>query len=369
MPIAERIAYFGHAAVAPLSGPASEAIATWLGEATQEGVRAWGRWDAAADAARSAAAQLISAKPEEVAFVSSTTAGISLVAEGFPWLPGDNVVTLADEFPSNQYPWLNLRDRGVEVRRLPTQLGRLDLAELARACDGRTRMVALSWVNYATGFRHDLPAVTEIAHAQGALLFVDAIQGLGAFPLDVQEIPIDFLAADGHKWLLSPEGAGLLYLRQAHLDRIHPQGVGWHSVVHEGDFSRIELDLKPAAERFEGGSPNSVGIIGLGASLKLLLELGVTNIAAAVLDFAQAATERLRQLGAVLVSPDEDKHRSGIVSFELPGQDPQQVRLRCLADGVLVNVREGRLRISPHGYNGHEDLARLLASLSADPRS
>lgn len=363
MPISGRCAYFDHAAVAPLSGPASAAIARWLDEATHEGVRAWGRWNRTADDARSAAARLLHARPEEIAFVSSTTAGISLVAEGFAWQAGDNVVTLADEFPSNQYPWLNLADRGVEVRRLPTQEGRLDLADLEQACDARTRIVSISWVNYATGFRHDLAAVAEIAHRAGALLLVDAIQGLGVFPLDVREIPIDFLAADGHKWLLSPEGAGILYIRREHLDRIRPQGVGWHSVVHEGDFSRIELDLKPAAERFEGGSPNSVGIAGLGASLAMFNELGRQNIAESVLHFTRTASERLRSLGATIVSPQDDPHRSGIVAFELPGHDPKEIRGRCLAADVLLSVRNGRLRISPHGYNNEDDLERLLDAL------
>lgn len=360
MPVAERLVYLDHAAVAPLSGPASGAIGRWLTEATQEGVRAWGRWDRTADGSRRSAAELIGASPEEIAFVSSTTAGISIVAEGFAWAAGDNVVTLADEFPSNQYPWLNLQPRGVEVRRLPTRLGRIELDELAAACDARTRIVAVSWVNYATGYRHDLAAMAEIAHRHGALIMVDAIQGLGVFPLDVADGPLDFLAADGHKWLLSPEGAGILFIRREHLDRIRPQGVGWHSVVHEGDFSRIELDLKPAAERFEGGSPNSVGISGLGASLAMINDLGPANISRAVLDFTRTAVKRLKQLGASVASPEEDSRRSGIVAFELPGEDSHQIRRRCLAEGIVVSLRNGRLRISPHGYNTADDLERLL---------
>jgi selenocysteine lyase/cysteine desulfurase len=365
MPIAERLVYFNHAAVAPLSGPASEAIGRWLDEATHEGNAAWGRWDRTADQARLSAAQLIGAGTEEIAFVSNTTAGISLVAEGFSWSPGDNVVTLADEFPSNQYPWLNLQSRGVEVRRLPTRLGRIELQTIADACDARTRIVAISWVNYATGYRHDVAAVAEIAHRRGGLVMVDAIQGLGVFPLDVADGPIDFLAADGHKWLLAPEGAGILYIRREHLERIRPQGVGWHSVVHEGDFARIDLDLKAAAERFEGGSPNSVGITGLGASLAMIHELDPANIGAAVLDLTQWTVERLKQLGAKVASPDDAAHRSGIVSFDLPGQDVQEIRRRCLAAGIIVSVRNGRLRISPHGYNNEGDIERLLDVLKS----
>ncbi len=145
---------------------------------------------------------------------------------------------------------------------------------LEDACDERTRLVSVSWVGYASGWRCDLDAVAELAHRRGALLFVDAIQGLGVFPLDVQATPVDFLAADGHKWMLGPEGAGLFYLRREHLDRLRPIGVGWHSVVHAADYNRIELELKPSAARYEGGSQNMVGFIGLAESLELLLEFG-----------------------------------------------------------------------------------------------
>src|SRR5262249_25232934 len=150
---------------------------------------------------------------------------------------------------------------------------------LADACDGRTRVVSVSWIGYATGYRHDVKRISEIAHGCGALLFVDAIQGLGAFPLDVNEMGIDFLAADGHKWMLGPEGAGIAYIHREHLGRLRATAVGWHSVV-QSDFTHVELNLKPAAARFEGGTQNSAGLIALGASLKLLLDLGMESVAA-----------------------------------------------------------------------------------------
>ena len=213
MPVAQRWAYFDHAAVAPLPERTRAAVTRWVDLAATEGDTVWPSWSNRVEQCRGLAARLIHAEPAEIALVHSTTEGITLVAEGYPWQPGDNVVTLDNEFPSNQYPWLNLASRGVETRRVPAVDGRVDLDRLADACDARTRIVTVSWVGYASGYRVDLDQVAELAHRKGALLFVDAIQGLGVFPLDVQKTPIDFLAADGHKWLLGPEGAGLFYLR------------------------------------------------------------------------------------------------------------------------------------------------------------
>lgn len=359
MPIARRFAYFDHAAVSPLPIGTQTAITAWAAEAAEWGDVHWMDWARQVDALRTAAAQLIGATVDEVALVQNTTAGVSLVAEGFPWQPGDNVVTLTDEFPTNQYAWLHLASRGVEVRRLSTDEGRLDAAQLAAACDSHTRIVALSWVGYASGWRQDLDALADAVHRRGALLFVDAIQGLGVFPLDVRATPIDFLAADGHKWLLGPEGAGLFWIRREHLDRLRPLGVGWNSVVGAHDFHRIELRFKPTAERYEGGSANMVGLLGLAASLRLLMQFGPAALGARIIEYTQLACERLLQMGAVVHTRREPGHESGIVSFSLPGRDPLEQRRRWLDRGVVVSCRAGRLRISPHAYNNQEDLERL----------
>lgn len=363
MPVSERWAYFDHAAVAPLTAPAAAAMGQYLDQAAREGDTVWPQWARQVRATRETAAALIGAVPEEIALVPSTTAGINLVAEGLDWRPGDNVVTLEDEFPSNLYPWMNQADRGVETRRVPTDRGRVDLAEFARHCDERTRLISISWVGYANGCRRDLAAFSKLAADCGALYFVDAIQGIGAFPLDVTQTPIDFLAADGHKWQLGPEGAGIAYIRRDRLPQLRPIGVGWHSVVHAADFSHIELRLKPDASRYEGGTQNMGGMIGLGASLALLAELGVEAIAAAILDFTDEACRRLAELGAEIYSPRDGDERSGIVLFDLPDVDPTHARDHCAQAGVAVACRGGRLRISPHGYNDQTDLERLLDAL------
>jgi selenocysteine lyase/cysteine desulfurase len=364
IPAAEKWAYFEHSAISPLPAPTRNAIAQWLDEATYQAAAAWYKWDRRLQEVRATAAKMVGAERDEIALVHSTTEGVSIVAEGFPWREGDNVVLPSDEFPANQYPWLNLASRGVETRRVPVEGGRIDLDRLEAACDERTRIVALSWVGYISGWRTDLDAAAEMAHRRGALILVDVIQGLGAFPLDVGKTPIDFFAAEGRKWLLSPEGTGLLYVKRKHLSTLRPVGVGWNSVVQGHDFTNIELRLKESTTRYEGGAPNSVGFIGMGASLDLLLSFGLDAISERILEITDACCQRLRQMGAVIYSRREErKHCSGIVTFEIPGCNPQALREHCAERHVSISCRSGRLRISPQAYINDDDIDRLIESL------
>ena len=297
----------------------------------------------------------------------NTTAGIGLVAEGYPWKEGDNAVLPDNEFPSNQYPWLNLISRGVEIRRVPTEGGPVPLEALARACDARTRIVSVSWVAYASGWRQDLDRLAEMVHGRGALLFLDAIQGLGVFPLDVRRTPIDFLAADGHKWLLGPEGAGIFYLRREHLDLLRPLGVGWNSVAHDRDFTRIELNFKDTAERYEGGTMNMAGFIGLNASLELLLRYGQEAIGRRVLEITDLACRRLDRRGGghreLSASPANAPQRHRFLPPARPrSRRPAQAMLQ--RGVVVLSCRAGRLRISPHAYNDESDVERLVEAMS-----
>ncbi len=363
MPVTRRWAYFDHAAVAPITRPAQLALEKWASDATRNGDICCPDWWRQIERLRILAAGAIGAETDEIALVRNTTEGINLVAEGYPWRPGDNVVTRADEFPSNQYPWMQLADRGVETRRVPADGGRIDLDRLADACDDRTRIVTVSWVTYGDGWRHDVDRLAEIAHRCGALLFLDAIQGLGVFPLNVKHTPVDFLAADGHKWLLGPEGAGIFFIRREHLARLRPVGIGWNSVAHGHDFSRIELELKDNAARYEGGSPNTAGLIALGASMEMLCGFGTEAIARRVLELTDLACQRLEDVGAVIHSDRQEPNKSGIVAFEFPGRDPQAIRKRCLARDVVLSCRGGRLRISPHAYNDASDIDRLIEAI------
>jgi selenocysteine lyase/cysteine desulfurase len=255
---------------------------------------------------------------------------------------------------------MHLKSRGVETRLVPVDGVRLELDRIAAACDARTRVVSVSWVGFASGWRTDLAALCELVHAKGACLFVDAIQGLGAFPLDVSSVPVDFLAADGHKWLLGPEGAGIFYIRRDRFDMLRPLGVGWNSVRHAGDFGNHNLVFKPTAGRYEGGTYNVVGIAALGASLELLLGYGMDRIAGRVLEVTDRLCERLRSAGCQVVSDRTGENRSGIVAVDVPGVSPLEFKRRCRTAGVVVNNREGHVRLSPHAYGSDDDIARLV---------
>ena len=363
MPVTRHWAFFDHAAVAPLSGQAQQALSTWAADLAEHGVAHDALWVRRVGAVRDLCGQLLNADPLDIAFIKNTSEGIGIVAEGYPWRPGDNVVTAEDEYPANRYPWMNLAGRGVEVRAVPSRGGRLLLDELRAAIDGRTRVVSLSFVEFATGFRNDLDAVGALCRERGVHFFVDAIQGLGVLALDVGRAPIDFLAADGHKWLLGPEGAGILYVRRELVDLLHPVGVGWNSVVGARDFDRIDLRLKPHAGRWESGSLNVAGITALGASLEWLLGPGIPAVEARVLELTDYLCERAPATGLEVFSSRAAGEKSGIVSLAAPGADVRALVRRCRERGVVINCRAGRLRVSPHCYNTTEEIDRFVATV------
>jgi cysteine desulfurase / selenocysteine lyase len=362
-PVTARWAFLDHAAVAAPPDVCARTQKEWADDKAVNGVTSYHPWADRVEETRRRAGRLLNADPLDICFVGSTTHGIGLVAEGFPWTAGENVVTVAEEYPSNQYPWMNLRDRGVEARAVPSRGNRVELADVRAAMDDRTRVLAISSVEFGSGFRNDLAALGELCRQRGVFFFVDAIQSLGVFPLDVQQVPVDALAADGHKWLLGPEGAGIAYIRREWVDRLHATGVGWNSVVHYADFSTIEFNLKPHAGRWEGGTVNAGAIAGLGESLQLLLDAGIENVRARVLELTGYLCENVQSAGAEVFSSRRPGEESGIVSLLTPGRDPKELLRRCKAAGVVVNVRGGRLRVSPHAYNTLDELDRFVEVL------
>ena len=369
MPVTNDYAYFDHAAVGPLTQPARIAVQDWLDQASTSGDLHWLDWSAAIEKLRRDGASLLHTTADQIALIPNTSFGINTVATGWNWKAGQNVIVAANEFPSNFLPWKSLHARGVEMRTiLPQEDGTLAVDHLINAIDSRTAMISVSWVGYATGYKIDLGELIERAHQKDVLVFVDAIQGLGAYPVDVENLNIDFLAADGHKWLLGPEGAGLLYVAKRHLDSIHPAMIGWNSIDQTEQFSNESGGLKKTAAKYEFGSNNTAGLLGLGASLNLLLQLGChessSGFADAILDVADYADERLRHLGASVDRNYNPAHRTGIVSFKFPGVDCVSFRKACIAENIILSVRHHRLRIAPHAYCTHEDVDRLLSCVT-----
>ena len=311
---------------------------------------------------RESVARLINARSStEIAFTRNTSHGLNIVAAGLPWREGDNVICAETEFPANVYPWVNLRRKGVEVRFVKPVDNRIRPEDVKAAMDDRTRLVALSFVEFATGYRNDLDALTEIAHEGGALISIDAIQGLGVFPVDVQRTPVDFLSAGTAKWLLGPVGFGFLYIRQERLDDLDLVMTGWIGVEDSRDFFRYDSPFKHDATRYEEGSLAPVMLLGTNRSVKMFLDLDVENVARRVLDLTGYLIEGLERKGLEVISPHEsEEERSGVVSF-VPEGDPAAVAAKLLENGIVVSQRGNFIRVSPHFYNTAEEIDRLLA--------
>jgi cysteine desulfurase/selenocysteine lyase len=360
-PVTERWAFLDHAAVAPLSLPAVTALRDYADSLAENGIAAVKHWLDRIAAVRALAARLLNAPDvNDVTFIPNTTHGIGIVAEGFPWSTGDNVVLASEEYPSNQYPWMNLASRGVEVRCVPSRGNRLAIDDIRAAMDHRTRVLTVSSVEFASGYRNDLDALGALCREEDVFFFVDAIQSLGVFPLDVQRTPIDALAADGHKWLLGPEGAGIGYIRREWVERLHPIGVGANSVVHPYAFTTIDFTLKPHAGRWEGGAYNVPGITALGASLELLLNEGIGQIEERITTLTDYLCGQAASRGWSIFSSRSAGEKSGIVSLIHPSLPASEVQKRCRAGGVIVNNRADRVRVSPHAYNTPDEIDRFL---------
>lgn len=363
-PVTKTWTYMDHAAVAPLSRRARDAIRAWADDLTEHGEVHEPEWDQRVEAVRALAGRLLQADPLDIAFIKNTSEGIGIVAEGFAWKPGDNMVTAVEEYPANIYPWMNLANRGVEVRQVPSRDRRIHIDDIRASMNDRTRIVSLSAVEFASGFRNDLDAIGSLCRERGVVFFVDAIQALGALPVNGAASPIDFLAADAHKWLLGPQGAGILYVRRELVERLHAVGVGWNSVVGSRNFSTIDFQLKPHAGRWESGTLNVAGITGLGASLELLLEVGIAAIAARVLELTDYLCEQAARRGWEVYSSRRPEDKSAIVSLLARHDDPRRLVRRCRDAHIVINQRHGRLRVSPHAYNTCDEIDRLLEVLA-----
>lgn len=363
-PVTQHCTYLNHAAVGVLPVPVYEAMERHLRDQRDFGAINYLDWFTAVKRTREVCAQFINAKPDEIAFAPNTSAGLAMIANGIAWRAGDNLVTAACEFPANVIPWQRVaREHNVEVRFAQEHNGRLETEEILSLIDERTRVVTLSFVEFASGFRNDLVTIGRHCRARDVLFVVDAIQGLGALRLDVQAACIDALSADAHKFLLGPEGVALFYVSRRALERIKPTLVGWLSVERPFEMDNFNQPWAPNAQRFEPGALNTAGVRGLGAAIELFLQVGLEHIENYLLELSEYLCAGLRERGYHIVSSRRPGEASAIVACQHDHYTAEELYRRLDAQHIITTARLGRLRISPHFYNTSSDVDRLLEQL------
>lgn len=366
-PQAPEIAYLNHAAVAPWPKRAGDALIDFARQNVEEGARHYPRWLEVETQLRRQLAQLINApSPNDIALVKNTSEALSMVAWGLSWKAGDEIVISDQEFPSNRIVWESLARQGVKV--VAATLDEDDPEGAVEAClSPRTKLVSISAVQYGTGLRLDLKRLGNACRERGILFCVDAIQSIGAEPMDVQALPIDFTMADGHKWMLGAEGLCLFYVRPELRNSLQLHEYGWHMVKQRGDFDRKDWEPAEDALRFECGSPNMLGIYTLQASTSLLLEVGLEEIRAGIADRLSWLETLLTPLpGYRQITPADPERRSGIFTFRLEGHDSATLYQELMNRGVVCAYRGGGVRFSPHFYTPPaviETAARTLTQL------
>jgi cysteine desulfurase/selenocysteine lyase len=357
------LTYLNHAAIGVLPIAARDAMITFASEHSKRGVLGIVAYENALQASRARLAQFTGAKPDEVAFLSNTSHAANILAQGITWEAGDEIIINDNEFGSNALPWLALRSQGVLIRMVSTTLERMTPDVLARMITPRTRLVATSWVSFIDGFRHDLAALAEIAHAAGAYFVSDVIQGLGAFPCDMHAWGVDAIFGGTQKWLLAQPGLGFLCLRGELLEHIQLRMPGWRSVETITNFLDYDQPLNASAARYEGGTPNLIGIAALVASLDVLDTAGAPSRAKHIITLTDHLVEALERKNAHVLSLRGESISSGIVTFTLPNSDPLVLGKRLAEAGIVVTARPIGIRVSPHAYSWLEEIDRLIEIL------
>jgi selenocysteine lyase/cysteine desulfurase len=361
-PVRRNVVYWNHAAVAPLPRRVADAITAHIDNVRDRGAADWRAWYAAIDETRGKAARLIGARASEIAFLPSTSWALNFVARAFPWKSGDNVVGDDMEFPANVYPWMLLEGHGVEYRLARNRDGRIDVDEIAAAVDARTRIVAVSWVAFHNGWVYPIEEIGAFCREKGILFVVDAIQGLGALPLDVADSNVDVLAADSHKWLLGAEACAVFYVSEGARERVRAAFGGWWNVRHDGShaggYLDYRLDFHLGGRRYEPGSLPTAQVNGLSAALDLLSEMEVEEISRRIVENVGALAEGLGERGWKIATPEP--FRSGILSAAPPGGDARRAAKELEARGIIASPREGAVRFSPHAYNDSSEVERIL---------
>lgn len=363
-PLDPGLCHLNHAAVGPWPRRTAEAVARFAAENARQGSRDYPRWLATEQRLRERLARLIGAgSSADIALVKNTSEALSIIAQGIDWRDGDVIVGIEQEFPSNRIVWESLATQGVAWRGLDLEQSVDPEADLIALCDDRTRMLAVSWVQYGRGLRLDLARLGAFCRANGILFCVDAIQGLGALPFALDDTQADFVVADGHKWMLGPEGVALLYVRPALRPTLTLRQFGWHMVEHPGDFERRDWAPAADARRFECGSPNLLGMQALEASLSLLEEIGLDEIQKRLETRIDHLIGLIDRRGFELLTPRDPARRAGIVTFNVPDVSADRLYHSLMARQVLCAPRGGGIRFSPHFYTPFAVIERAMEIL------
>lgn len=361
-PLLDEVLYLNHAAVAPWPRRTRDAVAAFADQNIHLGARDYPQWARVEQRLRERLGGLINADAADVALLKNTSEGLSVIAQGLDWRAGDQVVISDQEFPSNRIPWQALADQGVEVVEVDVS-GPDAEQRVIDAIGERTRLVSLSSVQYGSGIRLHLAPIGRACRDSGVLFCVDAIQSLGAVRFDSGAVYADFVVADGHKWMLGPEGLALFYCRPAVRERLRLRQFGWHMIANAGDYSQTGWRVAEDARRFECGSPNMLGAHALDASLSLFQELGMDTVEQALAERVAYLDNALRGHGAEVLSPAQAERRAGIVTFRLMNEPPADTRARLQAGGVVCAERGGGVRFSPHFYTDYSVMDRAMALL------
>jgi len=357
-PHLSRQIYLNHAAISPVNTRTSEAISEFLSHRMEKHIEFWPEALEQKQRLKELIGKLIHAAPENIALTPNTSAGLNILALGLKWKKGDRILLNNFEFPSNVIPFLNLRRWGVEVDFVSHREGRLEVEDFEAKIHPRTRLISISFVEFLNGFRNDLLRLSRLCRGRNIIFAVDAIQGLGALQMNMEEMGIDFLATGGHKWLMWPAGTGFVYISPRIFDRLHPAQAGWLSLQTPWNFFDYHQPFAPDAGRFEPGSSNTLGIVAAIASLEMMLEIGPVVIEQKILQNTDYLIQKLQHLGYRLYTDTRLLHRSGIVSFYHPRAEELFNFLK--ENQITVSLREGAIRVSPHFYNNRQDLDRFL---------
>jgi cysteine desulfurase / selenocysteine lyase len=370
-PLDPGLIYLNHAAVSPWPRRTAEAVQRFAEENLHRGARDYPCWLETESQLRGQCRALVNApSADDIALLKNTSEALSAVAHGLEWRAGDNVVISDQEFPSNRIVWQSLARQGVETRRVDLSHGPSPEQALCACMDERTRLLSVSSVQYVTGLRLDLERLGAFCRERGVMFCIDAIQSLGAVPLDVQACGADFVMADGHKWLLAPEGCALFYARAGVRDRLQLRQYGWHMVEEHLDFSRQDWQVAMSARRFECGSPNMLGIHALSASLALLDEVGMDEVAVRVLANSAFLIEALGRLPDIeVLTPEQPGRYAGIVTFRHQRVDSAELHRRLLARNVICARRGSGVRFSPHFYITRTQLEAAVTAVDEETRT